>query len=117
MVMSYEIMRLNLQLYQVLFYLILVPPSITFSITPSIVNEGQNATIECKVNAANPTPSIFISDNNGGGIFHVGGKATLQRITRSQAGTYTCMADNGMGWVFAYANLTVYREYHLSQLL
>ena len=89
----------------------LVPPTmISFSITPSTVNETQNATVECKVNAANPAPTINITDNSYNVITHTAGKASLVHITRNQAGTYTCRADNGVGAaVTATAVLTVNR--------
>ena len=96
----------------------LVPPLITFSLTPNTVNEGQNATAECKVNAANPAPNITIMDNINQDIPHVGGQATMSHRTRNQAGRYTCMATNGIGGVATVtANLTVYCEYDMSQLL
>ena len=70
---------------------------ISFSITPSTVNETQNATAECKVNAADPPSTITITDNSKNVITHTGGKASLVHITRNQAGTYTCRATNGVG--------------------
>ena len=78
-----------------------VRPVLSFSITPSIVNETQNATANCKVIAANPAPNITIKDNNNQIIPHIGGQAKLERITRAQAGGYSCMADNGVGGVAA----------------
>ena len=70
---------------------------ISFSITPSIVNETQNATAECKVNAAHPAPTITITDHSNNVITHTGGNASLVHITRNQAGTYTCRVTNGVG--------------------
>ena len=75
----------------------LVPPMISFSITPSTVNETQNATAECKVNAGNPPSKVTITDNSSNDITHTGGKARLVHITRNQAGTYNCTATNGVG--------------------
>ena len=70
---------------------------ISFSITPSTVNETQNATAECKVNAANPPPTITITDNSNNVIAHTGGQARLVRVTGNHNGTYTCRATNGIG--------------------
>ena len=89
-----------------------MPPSINFSITPNIVNETKNATAECRVNVANPSPSITITDSNNQSISHVGGQANIARITRNQAGVYSCAANNGIGGVVrATSTLTVYREH------
>ena len=93
------------------FLTFLVPPMMfSFSITPSTVNETQNATAECRVNAANPPPTITITDNSNNVIAHTGGQARLVRVTRNQAGTYTCRVTNGFGAsVIATAVLIVNR--------
>ena len=75
----------------------LVRPVLSFSVTPSTVNETQNATADCKVVEANPTPNITIRSNSNHIIPHIGGQAKLESITRAQAGEYTCMANNRVG--------------------
>ena len=83
---------------------------ISFSITPSTVNETQNATAECKVNAANPPPTITITDKSNKVVAHTGGQARLVHLTGNEAGTYTCNATNGVGAaVIATAVLIVNR--------
>ena len=76
---------------------LVLPKILSFAVTPSIVNETQNATAECKVNAANPLPRINITDNSNNAIAQTRGKGRLVHITRNQAGIYTCRADNGVG--------------------
>ena len=89
-----------------------VRPVLSFSITASIVNETQNATADCKILAANPAPNITIRGNNNQIIPHIGGQAKLELITKSQAGEYSCIADNGVvGATTSTATLNVNCEY------
>ncbi|XP_065055871.1 hemicentin-2-like isoform X2 [Rhopilema esculentum] len=74
-----------------------VRPRIMVSAIPSAVNETQTAVIQCKVLAANPVPSLAITNANGLSITHTNGNATLSSVTADQAGMYTCTASNGIG--------------------
>eukprot|EP00795_Rhopilema_esculentum_P016573 gene16573-7996_t len=73
-----------------------VPPVISFSINPSTVNETNNATMQCTVTAANPTPSITIQNPKGQNLSHTDGLVQLDLITREHGGTYSCIASNGV---------------------
>ncbi|XP_065055821.1 hemicentin-1-like isoform X1 [Rhopilema esculentum] len=74
-----------------------VRPRIMVSAIPSAVNETQTAVIQCKVLAANPVPSLAITNANGLSITHTNGDVTLSSVTADQAGMYKCTASNGIG--------------------
>ena len=76
---------------------LVLPMILSFAVTPSTVNETQNATAECNVNAANPPPTITITDKSNKVVAHTGGQARLLYLTGNEAGKYTCRADNGVG--------------------
>ncbi|XP_065056313.1 hemicentin-2-like [Rhopilema esculentum] len=85
-----------------------VRPRIMVSAIPSAVNETQTAVIQCKVLAANPVPSLAITNANGLSITHTNGNVTLSSVTADQAGMYTCTASNGIGQpVIGNTTLTV----------
>eukprot|EP00795_Rhopilema_esculentum_P016592 gene16592-8018_t len=73
-----------------------VPPKISFSITPQTVNETGNANIACVVAAANPTPVITILNPLSQKVSHKNGAAALTKLSRNDAGIYSCSASNSV---------------------
>lgn len=59
--------------------------------------EGENLTLQCRVTAANPEPNITwysVTANNT--ALSYGFNLTFINISRSDAGKYYCLADNGI---------------------
>ena len=71
-------------------FFLLGPPEIIFLSPNTTVNEGESVTLTC--NATGPPPAnITWSKNNEDVTF------PLNNITREDAGSYQCEADNGVG--------------------
>ena len=75
------------------------PPSLDSSFPCNhTVTEGNNLTLQCKVTAANPTPNITwynVSTNKT--LISYKDNLTFGLITRSHAGRYQCVVENGIG--------------------
>ena len=75
------------------------PPSLDSSFPYNhTVTEGNNLTLQCKVTAANPTPNITwynVSTNKT--LISYKDNLTFGLITRSDAGRYQCVVENGIG--------------------
>ena len=75
------------------------PPSLDSSFPYNhTVTEGNNLTLQCKVTAANPTPNITwynVSTNKT--LISYKDNLTFGLITRSHAGRYQCVVENGIG--------------------
>ncbi|CRK89239.1 CLUMA_CG002998, isoform A [Clunio marinus] len=90
---------------------ILVPPSVrpvpqNGQIT---ARKGSSVTLECKA-SGNPVPNLYWHKKNSHTQYHLSESSTLvlERVDRSHAGTYQCMADNGVREaVYADIELTV----------
>ncbi|CAH3130640.1 unnamed protein product, partial [Porites lobata] len=78
---------------------VLYPPSLDSSFPYNhTVTEGNNLTLQCKVTAANPTPNITwynVSTNKT--LISYKDNLTFGLITRSHAGRYQCVVENGIG--------------------
>ncbi|CAH3192554.1 unnamed protein product, partial [Porites evermanni] len=78
---------------------VLYPPSLDSSFPYNhTVTEGNNLTLQCKVTAANPTPNITwynVSTNKT--LISYKGNLTFGLMTRSHAGRYQCVVENGIG--------------------
>lgn len=62
--------------------------------------EGQTATLECEVTAANPNTSItwqWFNASNHNTVLFSGAKYTIPYIQRKQSGLYYCTANNSIG--------------------
>lgn len=81
--------------------------------SPHTVNESQNATLSCVVAAANPSANITFRGPTNQTIVHTQGTAVLRNRSRDDAGTYSCIADNGIigSPVISTTSLTVNRKY------
>lgn len=76
-------------------------PEVTSPTTsPYTVLEGQTATLECTVAAANPNISIlwtwFKTDSRVKGLYD-GPTFTIPNIKRNRSGSYSCSASNVVG--------------------
>ena len=63
-----------------------------------IVREGSPASLECNIVSGTPTPEVkkWVKKGNEKETI-VGTTLSFSSITRKDAGTYICMADNGFG--------------------
>ena len=83
------------QLFQALFYFVLVPVSITSPSSPvRSVIEGGHVPLVC-VATGHPSPRVTWTKD--GRTVGVNGDATIVKTTRGDAGEYICMANNGVG--------------------
>ena len=75
------------------------PPSLDFSFPyDHTVTEGNNLTLQCKVTAANPTPNIkWYNVSATKMLISYKDNLTFELITRSHAGRYQCVVENGIG--------------------
>jgi len=62
-----------------------------------IVREGSPASLECNIVSGTPTPEVKWVKKNLEEEAIVGTSLSFSSITRKDAGTYICMADNGFG--------------------
>ena len=85
------------------------PPSLDSSFPYNhTVTEGNNLTLQCKVTAANPTPNITwynVSTNKT--LISYKDNLTFELITRSHAGRYLCVVENGIGQAAVSRIITV----------
>lgn len=75
------------------------PPSLVDVINQThAVVEGVNVTLQCKVIAANPEPNItwYSVTTNSTALTHAV-NLRFSNISRSSAGKYYCVVDNGIG--------------------
>ncbi|EMP34679.1 Hemicentin-2 [Chelonia mydas] len=84
-----------------------VPPAFTEQPRDRTLNRGERLTLGC-VAKGNPMPHLTWTVNNKlvrAGIWEQSGQSTLQReaVTKEDSGTYTCVAENGVGSVKAIA--------------
>lgn len=64
------------------------------------VKEGETATLECEVAAANPNTSItwkWFNASSLNDVFFNGPKYVIPNIQRNQSGSYSCTANNSIG--------------------
>ena len=75
------------------------PPSLDSSFPYNhTVTEGNNLTLQCKVTAANPTPNItWYNVSATKTLISYKDNLTFGLITRSHAGRYHCVVENGIG--------------------
>ena len=81
---------------------VLSAPTVRPVVALTTVKEGEDATLECEV-GGNPTPSVTWS--RAGGPLPATARAAcpssnclaLAGVARTQAGTYSCVATNGVG--------------------
>ena len=59
-----------------------------------IVNEGSQASLECSVVSGTPTPEVRWVKKDGEMEAIIGTTLSFSGISRKDAGTYLCMADN-----------------------
>jgi len=88
---------------------ILVPPRLSVSMSPETVNETDNAAFSCAVLAANPSSNITLRGLLNQTLLHTSGTTILSNLNRDDAGTYSCVASNGLrgGPVIETAKLSV----------
>lgn len=76
-------------------------PEVTSPTTsPYTVLEGETATLECTVAAANPNISIlwkWIQTDSFTNILYNGPTFTIPNIERNRSGSYSCTASNTVG--------------------
>ena len=96
-----------------IFFYLVVPPRISVSMSPHTVNESQNATFSCVVAAVNPAANITLRRPTNQTIELTQGTAILTNLTRNDAGTYSCLAENGVigSPVIRTISLTVNRKF------
>ena len=63
---------------------------------PTSITEGSNVTFHCKA-TGNPPPNITWIWQDTGDVLGISEQLTLTAVSRSQAGTYQCLAWNGIG--------------------
>lgn len=75
------------------------PPSLDSSFPYNhTVTEGNNLILQCKVAAANPTPNItWYNVSATKTLISYKDNLTFGLITRSHAGRYQCVVENGIG--------------------
>jgi hypothetical protein len=70
-------------------------PAIQVEQAPTVtVREAGRVTLTCAVLAGSPEPRLLWR-KNGGGVMGEGRRLVLEPVQRSEAGIYTCEADNG----------------------
>ncbi|KAJ7383360.1 hypothetical protein OS493_028438 [Desmophyllum pertusum] len=70
--------------------------------------EGVNLTLQCKVTAANPVPNVtWYSTTANNTALSYGVNLTFSSISRSDAGQYYCIVENGIGQAAASGISTV----------
>ena len=62
-----------------------------------IVREGSPASLECNIVSGIPTPEVKWVKKGNEEEVTVGTTLSFSSITRKDAGTYLCLADNGFG--------------------
>ncbi|XP_055954850.1 B-cell receptor CD22-like [Patella vulgata] len=68
------------------------------STSPYKIIQGNQLTLTCTVDDSNPQPTSFTWSKDGGSITGQGSSVfSLTSVQRSQAGQYTCTANNGVG--------------------
>lgn len=70
------------------------------TLSPYRVTEGQTATLECRVTAANPNSSItwrWYNTDNPINVLHNGPTLLIPKIQRNISGLYRCTASNVVG--------------------
>ena len=96
---TYKCLLLLLFLFCFVLFCSADPPSLDSSLPYNhTVTEGNNLTLQCKVTAANPTPNITwynVSTNKT--LISYKDNLTFGLITRSNAGRYQCVVENGIG--------------------
>ena len=76
--------------------------------------EGGNLTLQCRVTAANPKPSItWHSVTANSTALPYGANLTFVNISRSDVGKYYCVAGNGIGKAVTSVISTVYVQCRL----
>ena len=84
-----------------LFYLFIAPPSHTNgSSDRQFLREGKNLQLFC-IASGRPAPNItwvkITSSGNKSDVLHRGTTWDFENINRTEAGTYRCTANNGVG--------------------
>ena len=62
-----------------------------------VVREGSPASLECSIVSGTPTPEVKWVKKDMEEVDLTGTSLSFSSITRKDAGTYVCMADNGFG--------------------
>ncbi|XP_066249779.1 protein turtle homolog A-like [Euwallacea similis] len=87
---------------------VVYPPRVVLglgsSLNPLGIKKGDDVYFECNIKANPPhhkitwyRNGILVSQNVSAGVVVSGKSLVLQRVTRGQAGNYTCLAANSMG--------------------
>lgn len=90
-------------IYTVLFcclYVIDKPDLASGTSNPYKINEEQTASLECRVNDANPETNLtwkWFSTASPSNVLHNGSSFTIFNIHRNQSGSYNCTAQNSVG--------------------
>lgn len=77
-----------------------IPDLTSNSPNPYKVIEGQTATLECRVTAANPVFNItwrWYKTDNPSKVLHNEPTLSIQHIQRTRSGLYHCTASNSVG--------------------
>ena len=109
--LDYLHVRVNLHYVHVLS----VPASITDVSSDQTVSEESNMQLLCEA-TGKPTPNItwtrVLEDGSNSEVLHQGPTWDFPNISRTDAGTYRCTADNGFGNPVGYqVNVNVTCEY------
>ena len=62
-----------------------------------VVREGSPASLECSIVSGTPTPEVKWVKKDMEEVDITGTTLSFSSITRKDAATYVCMADNGFG--------------------
>ena len=76
---------------------VMVPPSVSALTSLLQVVEGGQAELSCRAEGS-PTPVVSWTGPRGVEVASNTSDLRLARLTRAQAGLYTCTAENGAGY-------------------
>ena len=98
-----------------MYMLLSVPASLTNVSPDQTVSEESNMQLLCEA-TGKPTPNItwtrVLEDGSNSEVLHQGPTWDFPNISRTDAGTYRCTADNGFGNPVGYqVNVNVTCEY------
>ena len=90
----YENFKWNRDLLEAFFFS--VEPQVLNIECPTSITEGSNVTLQCNATGNPPSNFTWIWQNTGD-VLGSSEQLTLIAVNRTQAGTYQCLASNGIG--------------------
>jgi len=91
-----SVLTFNRDLISFFFPLRTDPPGIGGSPPNTVIQEGKNVTLYCKV-TGHPTPKITWTKDSSLEVLIEAESFVILNVTRQQAGYYVCTARNGIG--------------------